>query len=198
MTHHNAREERKAHEGPDELSHDKMMLATTLVGRPAPAIKGQAYFSGFGGEGLKEISLDDYKGKWLVLFFFPAAFTGVCQSEVRAFSEDFAKFQAMGAELVGASADTQFTLRHWAKSGEVGDARFPLLSDTNHYAGAAYGVYSCPAGLNYRGLFIINPEGVVNYVVVHDFGIGRSTDETLRVLAALQSGVACDANWRKK
>jgi alkyl hydroperoxide reductase subunit AhpC len=190
--------EHAAHAGPDVPSHDEMMLATTLLNRPAPAFKGQAYFSGFSGEGFKEISLDDYKGKWLVLFFFPAAFTGVCQSEVRAFSEELAKFEAMGAELVGASADTQFTLRQWAKSGEVGEVRYPLLSDTNHYAGAAYGVYNCPSGLNLRGLFIINPEGVVKYMVVHDSGIGRSTDETLRVLAALQSGGACDANWRKK
>jgi len=197
MTHHTAGAEHTVHAGPDVLSHDEMTLATTLVGRQAPAFKGQAYFSGFSGEGFKEISLDDYKGRWLVLFFFSAAFTGLCGSEVKAFSEEFAKFEAAGAALVGASSDTQFTLRQWAKSGEVGEVPFPLLSDTNHYAGAAYGVYNCPAGLNYRGLFITNPEGVVKYMVVHDFGIGRSTDETLRVLAALQSGQACDANWRK-
>ena len=104
----------------------------------------------------------------------------------------------MGAELVGASSDTQFTLKHWVGCGEIGKVPFPLLSDVNHYTGAAYGVYNCPSGLNYRGLFIINPEGVVKYVVIHDFPIGRSTDETLRVLAALQSGGACDVNWRKK
>jgi alkyl hydroperoxide reductase subunit AhpC len=171
--------------------------AAPQVGAPAPAFSGTAYFKGFGGEGFKEISLDDYKGKWLVLFFFPAAFTGVCQSEVAAFSKESARFAAEGAELLGVSGDSQFALKQWAQSAELGEVQFPLLSDKNHYTGAAYRVYNCTAGLNYRGLFIINPEGVVKYAVVHDFGIGRSTDETLRVLQAVQSGGACNANWKK-
>jgi peroxiredoxin 2/4 len=183
------------HEGNDV--HAGLNLAAPMIGAPAPAFKGTAYFKGFGGEGFKDISLEDYKGKWLVLFFYPAAFTGVCQSEVKAFSEELAGFTAEGAELVGVSGDSQFTLKAWVASGEPGDVKFPLLADVNHHTGAAYRVYDCPSGLNYRGLFIINPEGVIMYSVVHHFIIGRSTGETLRVLQALKSGGACVVNWKK-
>lgn len=181
----------------DKDVHSGNSLVAPQIGAPAPDFKGTAYFAGFGGEGFKEICLADYKGKWLVLFFFPAAFTGVCQSEVTAFSQEFAKFAAEGAELVGVSGDTQFVLKTWVASGETGEVKFPLLSDANHYAGSAYRVYNCPAGLNYRGLFIIDPEGVIKYAVMHDFIIGRNTDETLRVLQALKSGGACMVNWKK-
>jgi peroxiredoxin 2/4 len=167
-----------------------------VVGSPAPHFKGTAYVAGLAGD-FKDVSLDDYKGKWLVLFFYPAAFTGVCQSEVAAFSKESAKFAAEGAELLGVSGDTQFALKAWAESGAVGEVKFPLLADANHWTGSAYRVYHCPAGLNYRGLFIIDPEGVVKYAVIHDFIIGRSTDETLRVLQALKSGGACEVNWKK-
>ncbi len=177
--------------------HGGINRAAPFVGAPAPQFKGSAYCASFGADGFKDISLEDYKGKWLVLFFYPAAFTGVCQSEIKAFSEESAKFSAEGAEIVGVSGDTQFALKAWVASGELGEVPFPLLSDVNHHTGSAYGVYHCPAGLNYRGLFIIDPEGVVKYAVVHDFSIGRSTDETLRVLQALQSGGACMVNWKK-
>jgi peroxiredoxin (alkyl hydroperoxide reductase subunit C) len=183
------------HEGSEH--HAGISLAAPLIGAPAPAFKGAAYFNGFGGEGFKDISLEDYKGKWLVLFFYPAAFTGVCQSEIKAFSEEIASFSAEGAEIIAVSGDTQFALKAWAASGELGEVKFPLLADVNHYTGAAYRVYDCPSGLNYRGLFIINPEGVIMYAVQHHFAIGRSTGETLRVLQALKSGGACLVNWKK-
>ena len=177
--------------------HAGVSLAAPLIGAPAPEFKGTAYFKDYDGEGFKEISLDDYKGKWVILVFFPAAFTGVCASEVKAFSEEIASFAGEGAELVGISGDSQFALKAWAQSGEVGEVKFPLLSDLNHYAGAAYQVYNCPAGLNYRGLFIVNPGGVVMHAVLHHFAIGRNTSETLRVLQALKSGGVCMANWKK-
>ena len=177
--------------------HGKLDFTAPIIGSPAPPFKGQAYFKGFGGEGIKEISFDDYKGRWLVLFFFTAAFTGICNSEVKAFSEDFEKFKAEGAEIVGVSSDSVAVLKKLAESGEVGDVKFPLMTDSNHRAAVPYNVYDCDTGLSYRGLYIINPEGKILYVVQHFFAVGRSTDETLRVLQAFKSGGACDANWHK-
>lgn len=177
--------------------HSRIDFSAPLIGSPAPGFKSLAYFKGWGGEGVKEISLDDYKGKWLVMFFFTAAFTGICDSEVKAFSEEFEKFHAEGAEILGLSSDSVPVLKKLAESGEAGDVKYPLMTDSNHRAAVPYNVYDCETGLSYRGLYIINPEGKIMYVVQHFFAVGRSTDEALRVLQALKSGGACDVNWKK-
>ena len=182
----------------DDMEMTEYFGCPPIVGSPAPSFKAQAYCKDCGCEGdFCEYSLDDFKGKWLVLFFHPLAFTGVCASEVIALSNALDEFKARGAEVLGCSVDSQFTLKAWVESGQVGQVKIPLLSDLAKQIGADFGVLDEDKGINLRGLFIIDPEGVVQYSVVHPPAIGRSVDETLRVLDALQSGGACPANWKK-
>jgi len=171
----------------------------TLVQKRAPDFKVQACV----GKEFKEIKLSDYKGKWVVLFFYPLDFTYVCPTEITAFSDSIDQFKKLGAEVVGCSIDSQFTHLAWIntprKEGGLGDINFPLLADVNKDVAREYGVL-LDSGISLRGLFIISPEGKVAYELVHDLGIGRSVDEVLRVLQALQfvskSGEVCPANWK--
>ena len=171
----------------------------SLVQKPAPEFKGQAVV----GQGFKEINLSNYKGKWVVLFFYPLDFTFVCPTEITAFSDAYDKFKALDAEVIGCSVDSHFTHLAWVKTprveGGLGELNYPLLADLTKKIGADYGVL-LPSGIHLRGLFIINPDGVVQYQLVHDLGIGRNVEEVLRVLQALQqvkkTGEVCPANWR--
>ncbi|MBI3019172.1 MAG: peroxiredoxin [Deltaproteobacteria bacterium] len=170
----------------------------TLVQKPAPEFKGQAVV----GKEFKEVKLSDYKGKWVVLFFYPLDFTFVCPTEITAFSDNYDKFKELNAEVIGVSVDSHFTHLAWVntprKEGGLGELRYPLLSDLSKNIARDYGVL-LDAGIALRGLFIINPEGMVQYTVVHDLGVGRNVDETLRVLAAFQqvkkTGEVCPVNW---
>ncbi len=172
---------------------------STLVQKPAPEFKGQAVV----GNAFKEVKLSDYKGKWVVLFFYPLDFTFVCPTEITAFSDQYSKFEELNTEVIGVSVDSHFTHLAWVntprKQGGLGELRYPLLSDLTKNVARDYGVL-LDSGISLRGLFIINPKGVVQYSVVHDLGIGRSVDETLRVLSALQqvekTGEVCPANWK--
>jgi len=172
----------------------------SLVQKPAPDFSGKAVV----GKEFKDISLSDYKGKWLVLFFYPLDFTFVCPTEITAFSDAVDKFKALNADVVGCSVDSHFSHLAWINTsrneGGLGDLKYPLLSDLTKKVGADYGVL-LDAGICLRGLFIINPEGVVQYELVHDLGIGRNVEEVLRVLEALQqvqkTGEVCPANWTK-
>jgi len=171
-----------------------------LVQQSAPDFKGVAVVN----KEFKEISLKDYKGKWLCLFFYPLDFTFVCPTEITAFSERVEDFKKMGCEIVGASIDSQFSHLAWINTprsqGGLGDIKFPLLADVKKDAARAYQVL-VDGGVALRGLFLINPNGKVAYQVVHDLGVGRSVDETLRVLEAFQyvekHGEVCPANWKK-
>jgi peroxiredoxin 2/4 len=171
-----------------------------LVGNPAPGFSAQAYLkSWIGGDnplGFKPVSLDGYKGRWVVLFFYPLDFTFVCPTEITAFNERLADFDARGAAVLGCSIDSQFVHKAWVERGDLGELAFPLLADLNKDIAADYGVLT-KDGFALRGLFIIDPKGVLQYAVVHNTNVGRSVDETLRVLDALQSGGLCPANWKK-
>lgn len=169
-----------------------------LVGKPAPDFKGTCYCATCGGDGFCDVSLGDFKGKWLVLFFFPAAFSGICDREVAAFAKLQGEFDKLNCALLGVSGDTKFVLKKMVEEGEAAGTKYKLLADSNHWVGSAYGVYNCPAGVNFRGLFILDPEGNIRYQVVHEPIIGRSTVEVLRVLKALQSGGACEIDWNGK
>jgi alkyl hydroperoxide reductase subunit AhpC len=175
-------------------------FSAPLVGNPAPDFMATAYQkdweSGDNPMGTKQISLEDYKGKWLVFFFHPLAFTPPCESELSAFNEMKGEFGKRGAEILGCSIDSHFTQKAWVDSGNMGNIAYPLLSDLDHTIGLDYGVLT-EKGFSLRGLFIIDPEGVIQYSVIHNTGIGRSTEETLRVLDAIQSGGVCPANWKK-
>lgn len=170
-----------------------------LVQKPAPEFRGQAVV----GKAFKEIKLSDYKGKWVVLFFYPLDFTFVCPTEITAFDAQVEKFNQLNAEIIGVSVDSHYTHLAWVntprKDGGVGDLKFPLLSDLSKNISRDYGVL-LDSGIALRGLFIINPKGVVQYTVIHDLGIGRNVEETFRVLSALQevekTGEVCPANWK--
>ncbi|SFJ46594.1 peroxiredoxin [Thermoflavimicrobium dichotomicum] len=171
---------------------------SNLVGKPAPDFELESTKN---LETLNEnVKLSDYKGKWLVLFFYPMDFTFVCPTEITAFSDNYHEFQALNCEILGVSTDNKYVHRAWINTPRsengLGELNYPLGADTNHKVSRDYGVLIEEKGIAKRGLFIIDPEGIVRYQVVTDLDVGRSVDETLRVLQALQSGGRCPANWK--
>ncbi|MCW5970813.1 MAG: peroxiredoxin [Blastocatellales bacterium] len=172
--------------------------ATAQVGLPAPDFDLPSTKN---LEQLDEnLKLSDYRGKWLVLLFYPLDFTFVCPTELTAFSDRFEEFQGINAEIIGLSTDSVYSHRAWLQTprekGGVEGLRYPLAADLTKKTTADYGVLIEKDGIALRGLFIIDPEGVLRYKVVHDLNIGRSVEETLRVIQALQTGGLCQAEWR--
>lgn len=152
-------------------------------------------------KGLKEnVKLSEYKGKWLILFFYPLDFTFVCPTEIKAFSDRIEDFKKAGAEVLAVSTDSVYSHRAWImtppdKNG-LGELKYPLASDITKDVSRDYGVLIEDRGIALRGLFIIDPDGVLQYQVVHALNVGRSVDETLRVLEALKTGGLCAADWK--
>jgi alkyl hydroperoxide reductase subunit AhpC len=165
-----------------------------LVGKKAPNFTMDVV-TGDGEEFLK-ISLDDYKGKWLVMFFYPLDFTIVCPTEITGYSKRYEDFKKEGAEVLAASIDSKHSHRAWIK-GDLGKLNFPVASDLTKQVSKDYGILIEEDGIALRGLFIIDPEGIVRYSVVHDLNVGRSVDETLRVLKALKTGGLCPVDWNE-
>jgi len=143
---------------------------------------------------VSDTSLQAYGGKWLVLFFYPADFTFICPTEVTGFSKMAPEFRAENAEIVGVSVDSVDSHRKWAE--ELGGLNFSLLSDADKSVSRAYGVLDEKAGVCLRATFIINPAGEVAYVVVSHTNVGRSVEETLRVLKALRTERLCPSDWK--
>src|SRR6478752_3328279 len=173
-------------------------MASRLVGLPAPAFELESTKN---IETLDEkVSLADYEGRWLVLFFYPLDFTFVCPTEITALSDRYEEFTDLDAEVIGVSTDTIHTHLAWIntdrKDNGLGDLKYPLAADTNHVVSREYGVLIEEEGVALRGLYIISPEGELQYSVVNHNNIGRDVDETLRVLQALQTGGLCPANWK--
>lgn len=175
-------------------------MTERLVGKPAPDFT-MATATGDGQE-FGKVSLSDYKGKWLVLFFYPLDFTFVCPTEITALSEAAGQFNAINAEILGVSTDSIHSHRAWINTpvdqNGLGKLNFPLASDITKQVARDYGVLIEEEGIALRGLFIINPEGELVYQVVHHNNVGRSVEETYRVLEALQSGGLCPVGWKKK
>lgn len=167
-------------------------MKSIKVGQPAPKFAGNAYENGE----FKKISSDDYKGKWIVLFFYPLDFTFVCPTEITAYSNQMDEFAKHDAVVIGCSVDSEHAHRAWSE-GSLGKINFPLLSDITKQISVDYDVLIDEEGIALRGTFIIDPSGILKYQVVHDLNVGRSVDETLRVLDALQSGGLCAADWHK-
>ena len=161
------------------------------VGQEAPDFELEALSDG----DFKKVRLSSYRGKWVVLFFWPLDFTFVCPTEVTAFSEHVEDFEQLGAQVLGGSTDSVYTHLAWTR--EIGDIRYPMLSDIKKEVGRDYGILIEDEGIDLRGLFIIDPDGVLRYEVVHDLNIGRNVDEVLRVLKALQTGELCPVNWEE-
>ncbi|RCX18399.1 alkyl hydroperoxide reductase subunit AhpC [Anaerobacterium chartisolvens] len=169
-----------------------------LVGMQAPHFKMEAVEGN--GDTFTSVDLYDYKGKWLVLFFYPLDFTFVCPTEISGISRRIAEFKDLKAEVVGVSIDSVHSHKAWINSspenGGLGKINYPLASDITKEVSRNYGVLLEQNGIALRGLFIIDPKGVVKYSVIHDLNVGRSVDETLRVLQALQSGGLCPIDWQ--
>ena len=135
-----------------------------------------------------------YQGRWLVLFFYPADFTFICPTEVIGFSRLAEEFRTEGAEILGISVDSLESHREWIK--ELGDVSYPLLSDNDKEVSRAYGVLEEKEGVSHRATLIINPKGEVSYLVVSHMNVGRSVEETLRVLKALRTERLCPSDWK--
>lgn len=161
------------------------------VGRQAPNFEVEAVVN----DKFETIRLSDYRGKWVVLFFWPLDFTFVCPTEVTAFSKRLDEFTELGAVVLGGSTDSKFTHIAWME--KIGKIGYPMLSDLTKEVSRRYGILKEDEGVALRGLFIIDPDGVLRYQVVHDLNIGRNVDEVLRVLKALQTGELCPIDWEE-
>lgn len=174
---------------------------SVLVGKKAPGFTAAAVVNG--SEMVDNFSLADYKGKEVVLFFYPLDFTFVCPTELHAFQAKLPDFHKRGVEVIAVSVDSQFSHFAWLttpkKCGGIQGVTYPVVSDLNKSISADYDVLVEGAGIAYRGLFLIDKEGVVRHQVVNDLPLGRSIDEALRMVDALQFfekyGEVCPANW---
>jgi len=171
-----------------------------LVGLKAPGFTATAVVD----QEFKEISLSDYLGKYVVLYFYPLDFTFVCPTEITAFSDRYADFSSRNTEVLGVSVDSQFSHLAWIqtdrKQGGIGDIAYPLIADLKKDIARDYNVLDEEAGVALRGLFIIDPDGVIMHSTINNLPVGRSVDETLRVLQAFQHirsnpDEVCPANW---
>ncbi|MFF2091103.1 peroxiredoxin [Paenibacillus sp. NPDC058174] len=173
-------------------------MAERLVGRPAPDFTMDTATGD--GKDFGTASLSDYKGKWLVLFFYPLDFTFVCPTEITALSLAAEEFSKLNTEILGVSVDSKHSHRAWINTpvndNGLGELNFPLAADITKKVASDYGVLIEEEGIALRGLYIIDPQGEVKYQVVNHNDVGRSVDETLRVLQALQSGGLCPMNWK--
>ncbi|MDD5726443.1 MAG: peroxiredoxin [Patescibacteria group bacterium] len=143
----------------------------------------------------KKISLSDYKGQWLILFFYPRDFTFVCPTEIKAFSAQEPEFKKFNASILAASTDSEWSHKAWFER-DLPEVNFPILADTSHGLSKAYDVFNEDDGSANRGLFIVDPDQMVRYALISAGSVGRSVMETLRVLEALQTGELCPAEWK--
>lgn len=176
------------------MSHHETMTSTpTLrVGMPAPDFKAPAYVAGE----FKTVSLKDFKGKWVCLYFYPLDFTFVCPTEIRAFGEKEGQFREANCQVLACSTDSQYSHKAWFER-DLKEVKHPVLADTNHEISRAYNVLIEEQGIALRGTFLIDPNGILQWMSVNALGTGRSIDEVLRTLEALKTGELCPANWSK-
>lgn len=163
------------------------------LNKPAPEFKQPAYQKGLKDD-YKEVSLKDYKGKWVVLFFYPRDFTFVCPTEIKGFAKHYDEFKKVDAEILAASTDSVYSHKAWFEK-DMPEVGFPILADSSHALSRDYEVLNEEAGEAERGTFVIDPDGNLRYVVISDSNVGRSVEETLRVVKALQTGGLCPMDW---
>lgn len=172
-----------------------------LVGKNAPDFKATAVVGG----DFKQISLGDYRGKYVLLFFYPLDFTFVCPTEMHAFQEKLEAFKKLNTEVIGVSVDSQFSHLAWLQTkkddGGIEGVKYPIVSDINKTIARDYDVLIPDAGVALRGAFLIDKQGKVRQQTVNDLPLGRNIDEFLRLVEALQfheeHGEVCPANWKK-
>ncbi|KAF9357422.1 Peroxiredoxin-2 [Mortierella sp. AD094] len=171
------------------------------VGKIAPAFKATAVVDG----AFKEVSLDDYKGQYVVLFFYPLDFTFVCPTEIIAFSEAVERFNGLKTAVLACSCDSEFSHLAWVNTprtqGGLGEMKIPIIADFTKKIATDYGVLKEDEGVAYRGLFIIDPKQVIRQITINDLPVGRNVDETVRLVEAFQftdeHGEVCPIGWQK-
>lgn len=176
-------------------------MSTTLVTKPAPDFKAQAVMA---DDSFREIRLSDFRGRYVVLYFYPLDFTFVCPSEIIAFDKALPEFTVRNTEVIGVSVDSHFTHLAWRGTpraeGGIGRIGYPLVADLDKSIARSYGILMNES-VALRGLFLIDREGIVRHALVNDLPIGRSVQECLRTVDALQfheqHGDVCPANWQK-
>jgi alkyl hydroperoxide reductase subunit AhpC len=175
-------------------------MSKAFVTKPAPAFSCSAVVN---GSDFTEVKLSDYKGKYLVIVFYPLDFTFVCPTEILAFNDRVKEFQAIGCEVIVCSTDSQFSHHAWAqterKAGGLKPITIPMLADPTHQMSKDYGVYVEEDGFNLRGLFIIDDKGILRQTTINDRPVGRCVDETLRLVQAFkftdEHGEVCPIGW---
>jgi len=173
-----------------------------LVGKQAPDFTAKAVE---GGKIVDNFKLSNYRGKYIILFFYPLDFTFVCPTELHAFSDKLTEFKERGVEIIGCSVDSHFSHLAWLNTkktdGGIQGVKYPIVADINKTIARDYDVLVDGAGIAYRGLFLIDKNFVVRHQLVNDLPLGRNVDETLRMVDALQynekNGEVCPANWTK-
>lgn len=171
-----------------------------LVGKKAPEIRAKAVVQ----NRFHEFSLSDLRGKYVVLFFYPLDFTFVCPTELHAFQNSLSEFKQRNAEVVGCSIDSCYSHAAWLSTpkakGGIEGISYPILSDIHKTIARAYDVLKEDEGIAYRGLFLIDRDGIVRHQLINDLPLGRSVDEVIRLLDALifheKHGEVCPANWK--
>ena len=183
--------------GGDCCGDDMFINCTPEIGKPAPKFEAEAYHE----DQIKKIKLDDYKGKWVIMFFYPADFTFVCPTELGDVADRYEELKKLNAEVLSVSTDTAFVHKAWHEDSEtIKKIKFPMVADPTHEVSNKYGVLIEEEGIALRGTFIIDPEGHLKTLEVHDNGIGRSGKELVRKLQAAQfvhkyGDQVCPANW---
>jgi alkyl hydroperoxide reductase subunit AhpC len=159
------------------------------IGLPVPSFEADGYFMGE----KRKYSLDEFRGKWKILFFYPLDFTFVCPTELVELSAKHDEFVKENAQVLGVSVDSVYSHEAWSK--DLGNLNFPLLSDITHQISEDYGVLIKDKGISLRGAFLISPDDVLKGIIVNDLDVGRNVDELLRLIKALQTGELCPVNW---
>ena len=168
------------------------------VGDQLPQFKLKATVSNDLKNAFVDIDNNTYKGKWLVLFFYPKDFTFVCPTEITGFAKLDQAFKDRDAQLLTGSTDSEFVHHAWrTHHKDLNSLPFPMLADIKRELSAAFGILDRKEGVALRATFIVDPEGVIRFASAHDLSVGRNVDEVLRTLDALQSDELCPCNWQK-
>ncbi|CAN2390388.1 Peroxiredoxin 1 [Pristimantis euphronides] len=178
-----------------------MSAGNAKIGKLAPDFTAKAVMPD--GQ-FKDLKLSNYRGRYVVFFFYPADFTFVCPTEIIAFSDRAEEFRKINCEVIAASVDSHFSHFAWTntcrKEGGLGPMKIPLVADPLHTISKDYGVFKEDEGLSFRGLFIIDEKGILRQITINDLPVGRSVDETLRLVQAFQHtdkyGEVCPAGWK--
>jgi peroxiredoxin (alkyl hydroperoxide reductase subunit C) len=174
-----------------------------MVGEPVPSFRASAVVGGPASElippdAFRDVSLSDFRGSWLVMVFYPFDFSPICPTELVGFARHYAEFRAIDTEIIALSTDSTHSHLAWRRQDKrLRDIPYPLLADPGGAIASAYGVYNAKSGVAQRGTFVIDPEGTLQYLVVHSDSVGRSVVETLRVIDALQTNELCPCGWKK-